>query len=173
MVLLSSKVIFARVRNVPLPRPKPRPFWTHPASVKRAWQLIKFFCSFIARFFTYMEVSPALSGHISCTFWTHLVLISDMCERYLGAELYHTTRHAHFVVLVYDRCPKTAWCLHWSVQLHNVCSMFLWYISTQKQPNCKKRCVVISTGNVCPGQASSLFLCQHTYILTLYTQFAH
>ena len=72
---------------------------------QRAWQLHKYCCSFVTRFCTFTmwciscvfrtclahasDVSCARFRCVSHAFQMCLVHISDTCERYLGAELYH------------------------------------------------------------------------------------
>ena len=66
-------------------------FWMHPMSGKKGHgSYIKSCCSFIERFCTCTDVAHVHSGHISRAFWTWLTCVTDVCERYLGAELYRT-----------------------------------------------------------------------------------
>jgi len=55
-----------------------------PHLVKRAWQLHKSYCSFIARFACPRCILHALQ--------IRLAHVSDLCKCYLGAELYHNVR---------------------------------------------------------------------------------
>jgi len=69
--------------------------YAHPACIldasciwrKRAWQLHKSCCSFIAKFYTRKNVPCARSGCVPDVFQMRITHFPDVCERYLGADL--------------------------------------------------------------------------------------
>ena len=97
-VQLSCKVTFALIPDVSCMhfRRVSYTFWTRstcvldasPSEEKGAWCSLTFCCSFTTRFYACTDVSRAHSTKLVLhTFQTRIACVSDVSERYLGAEL--------------------------------------------------------------------------------------